>query len=103
MKKLENDCLDILIYSSKQRGRWVTLTELSNERNIPPSTIRTIFEICKNGVFIKKDKNKCVVKADVFDKIAKKYRFDYTLKKMKNARGRTTWQISVVSASYNNN
>lgn len=101
VSKLENDCMDILIYSSKQSGKWITLKEISDARRIPPSTIRTIFQICKDGFYVKEVEGGCIVRADVFDKIANKYGYDYLLKKMKNEKGRTTWHIACVKSPYN--
>ena len=92
--------MDILDYASKKWPRWVPITEITEERFIPPSTIRNIFAVNKCGIFIKSDEYGTSIHMDVFDKIAKKYRFDYKIRKMKNEDGRMVWHISAVKMSY---
>jgi len=98
--RLENDCLDILDYASKEWPRWVSIGEIARERCIPNSTIRNICSISKRGFFIKYTENGCIIHNDVFDKIAKKYRYDYVIKKMENDRKRLSWYISAVKQSF---
>lgn len=100
MSKLENDCLFILQYAHDNWPRWVSITEITEAGCIPPSTVRTIFSVSKSGVFIKYDGEKTSIHPDVFDKIAKKFRFDYHIKKMVNEEGRLCWHISAVRMSY---
>lgn len=103
MSKLENTCLNILIYAEKQWPRWVSITELSNELNLSASTIRNVFLVSKTGVFIKHDEStgKTSIHSDAFIKIATKYHFFFQLRKMKNHTGHETWHISVVKSPYN--
>lgn len=100
MSKLENDCLYILQYAAKNWPRWIPITEITEVGNIPPSTVRTIFSVSKKGVFLKYDGEKTSIHPDVFDKIAKKYRFDYKIKKMVSIDGRLCWHISATKMSY---
>ena len=103
-KKLENDCLDILTYAAHKNGAWVTLSEISSERWIPESTLRTIFSVCKRGFFVrKKHDGGCIVYQDVFGKIARKNGFEFVIVKMSVNGGNKTWHISVVGPSYNTN
>lgn len=97
-KKLENDCLDILIYAAKQNGRWVSIKELSEERWIPESTLRTIFCVSKRGYFKRKTDKGYFVYGDVLVKIAKKYKIDFIVKKRIPEHGpkRECWYISAV-------
>lgn len=99
MSQLENDCLAILQYAASAWPRWVPITEITREQDIPPSTIRTIFSVANCGIYIKYTEEGCVLHNDVFDKIAKKYRYDYKIRKMKN-EGRMTWHISAVKMAY---
>lgn len=108
MSKLENDCLAILNYAAgifpvcpERAGKWISIVEIAEQRCIPDSTIRNIFAVSKAGVFIKYSENGTSIHADVFDKIAKKYRVDYLIRKMKGEDGRTSWHISAVSMGYN--
>lgn len=104
LSKLENDCLSVLKYASDKWPRFVSITELSEALNIPPSTLRNIFLVAKRGIFIKYDEEneRTSIHGDVFSKIATKYRFSYVLKKMKNENGHATWYISAVHVPYNN-
>jgi len=97
---LENDCMDILFYAASCKGRWIPLSEIANKSCIPNSTLRTIFSISKKGVFIKETPDGCIIHQDVFDKIAKKHKIDYKLKKMKDEDGRKTWHVSAIQLSY---
>lgn len=97
---LENDCMDILLYAASCNGRWVPLSELAERSCIPNSTLRTIFAISKSGVFVKETEVGCIVHQDIFDKIAKKHKIEYKIKKMKDADGRNTWHISAIKLSY---
>ena len=103
MSKLENDCLEMLRYADSQRGRWISVGELTIECHIPPSTARNILMVAKSGLFIKKDEGGSTVHPDVFDKIATKYRYDYLIQKKKNERGRMTWHLAAVHVPYNIN
>lgn len=101
IKKLENDCLDILLYAAKQNGRWVSLTEISDKKFIPQSTLRVIFSVAKRGYFAKRTDTGYIIHADIFDKIAKKYRMQYKIKKMKNKNGRVSWHVAAIGPVYN--
>lgn len=101
MSKLENDCMSMLKYADSQKGRWISVGELVEMCNIPPSTARNILMVAKSGIFIKKDETGSTVHPDVFDKIAVKFRYEYVIKKMRNDRGRLTWHLSAVLVSYN--
>jgi len=107
MSKLENDCISILDYASgkepecrERAGTWVSIVEIADARCIPDSTIRNIFAIAKAGVFIKYDGDRTSIHNDVFDKIAKKFRFDYKIRKMRGKDGRIGWHISAISMGY---
>lgn len=93
---LENDCIAILEYSCKRWPEWVSIVELIEYFNLPPSTIRTIFMVAKDGIFVKYNERGCFVKQDAFDKIAKKFGYSYKLIKKKNNNGSKCWHISAV-------
>jgi hypothetical protein len=107
MSKLENDCIAILDYAAgieprcpERAGKWISIVEIAEERCIPDSTIRNIVAIAKAGIFIKYDGINTSIHQDVFDKIAKKYRFDYRIKKMRGKDNRISWHISAVKLNY---
>lgn len=101
MSKLENDCISVLEYSAKEWPRWVSISELTDELGIPPSTLRNMFLISDRGFYVKTTENgDCDVFSDVFAKIAQKHRFEFVIRKMHNSEGRLTWHISTVRVQY---
>jgi hypothetical protein len=107
LSKLENDCLAILDYAAgieprcpERAGKWISIVEIAEVRCIPDSTIRNIISTSKLGLFIKYDGEQTHIHSDVFDKIAKKFRFDYKIKKMVGEDGYISWHVSAIKLSY---
>jgi hypothetical protein len=107
LSKLENDCLAILNYASgiephcpERAGRWISIVEIAEARCIPDSTIRTIMSVSKRGICFKFDGERTHIHNDAFTKIAKKYRFEYKIKKMADSKGYVSWHISAVKIPY---
>lgn len=100
VRKLENDCLNILLYACSYNGKWVSIKNIHEKYDIPESTLRTIFSVAKRGFFTRKTDTGYFMANDVMAKIARKHRITFLVKKIAVPKRNMMWHISAVGPRY---